>query len=198
MKDDARSASAGSESGRSYHAVRFYENEKSLAQMVADFLGDGVRIGEPAIIVATPSQRGAIVRELIVRGFDIVSLQRSGDLVLLDAEDTLSSFMRNGGLDAQAFTDAMCAVIAKACRGRTDCTVRIYGQMVDVLWQQGKHDIAIDLEVLWNQLACTQLFSLLCGYAMGSFYKDAHFAEVCAEHTHVVAADGTSELRKAG
>jgi hypothetical protein len=182
----------GSPADCRYHAVRFYENEKSLAQMVAEFLADGLNDGEPGMVVATPAQRAAISRALIVRGVDVVSLQRSGDLVLLDAENTLSSFMKNDTLDAKAFRDRMCTLIDGACRGRTNCIVRVYGQMVDVLWQQEKRELAIDLEILWNQLASTQRFSLLCGYAMGSFYKDAHVEDVRGHHTHVVSADGTA------
>ncbi len=187
MKHAARSVPA-----RPYHAVRFYENEKSLAKIVAEFLADGLTDSEPGIVVATPVQRAAIVRDLVVRGVDVVSLEQSGDLVLLDAEDTLSSFLTNDKLDAKAFKEGMCAVIERACRGRRNCTVRIYGQMVDILWKEGKRDLAIRLEMLWNQLAHTQLFSLLCGYAIGPFYKDAHFEDICGQHTHVLSADGTA------
>lgn len=183
---------ARSTSSRPYHAVRFYDNEKTLATIVAEFLAEGLTDGTPGIVVATPAQRAAIVRELGARGLDVVSLKQSDDLVLLDASDTLSSFTANGKLDAQAFNDRLCAIVESVCRGRTDCTVRIYGQMVDILWKEGKRDLAIRLEMLWNQLANTQRFSLLCGYTVGSFYKDAHFAEVCRQHTHVLAADGTA------
>jgi hypothetical protein len=44
--------------------------------------------------------------------------------------------------------------------------------------------------MLWNQLANTHAFSLLCGYAMGHFYKDANRDEICRHHTHVVSPDG--------
>ena len=128
--------------------------------------------------------------ELVAKSLDVLQLQRSDDLVLLDAEETLSIFMKNGKPDAEAFRNSMCEVIKRACHGRPDCTVRIYGQMVDVLWKDGQKEAAIDLEMLWNQLANTQAFSLLCGYAMGHFYKDAHFDEVCRHHSHIVSADG--------
>ena len=189
MNHPTRSASS-----RLYHAVRFCDNEKSLARIVAGFLTDGLAAGTPGIVVARPAQCAAITRELSARGLEVVSLKQSDDLVLLDASDTLSSFMANGKLDGRAFNDHFCAVIERACRGRTDCTVRIYGQMVDLLWKDGKHDVAIRLEILWNQLANTQRFSLLCGYTVGSFYKDAHFDDVCGQHTHVVAADGTAAV----
>jgi hypothetical protein len=173
-----------------YHAVRFYDNDKSLAQIVAEFLREGLAHGEPGIVVATAVQRAAIVRELSAICLDVVQLQRSDDLILLDADETLSSFMTNGEPDSEKFKSGMRAVIVRACRGRSDCTVRIYGQMVDVLWKAGKHQAAIRLEMLWNQLANTHAFSLLCGYAMGSFYKDANFREICSQHTHIVAPDG--------
>lgn len=173
-----------------YHAVRFYDNDKSLAQIVAEFLKDGLIHGEPGIVAATAAQRAAIVRELVAIGLDVVQLQRTDDLILLDAEEALAAFMTNGEPDSEKFKSRMRAVIVRACRGRSDRTVRIYGQMVDVLWKEGKHQAAIRLEMLWNQLANTQAFSLLCGYAMGQFYKDANFQEICSQHTHVVAADG--------
>lgn len=185
MEDAARSSCTPR-----YHAVRFYDNDKSLSHIVAEFLADGLAAGEPAIVVASPAQRAAIVRELVARHLDVVQLQRSGDLVLLDAEDMLSTFMTNGDADDESFKDGMCEVIKRACRGRTDCTVRIYGQMVDLLWKDGKHKAAIHLEMLWNQLANTEAFSLMCGYAMGHFYKDAALHEICRHHTHVIEVDG--------
>jgi hypothetical protein len=172
------------------HAVRFYENDKSLARIVAQFLSDGFAAGSPGIVVAAPVQRAAILKELVARSVNVVELQRSDDLILLDAQETLSTFMTNGTPDAQRFRNSMCDVITRACRGRANCTVRIYGQMVDLLWAKGQREAAIRLEVLWNGLANTEAFSLLCGYAMGHFYKDANFDEVCRQHTHVISADG--------
>jgi DcmR-like sensory protein len=189
MKNSALSLAAQPLTAQ-HHAVRFYENDKSLAQIVAQFLNDGLAAGNPGIVVATPAHRGAILKELVAKSLDVVQLQRSHDLVLLDAQETLSIFMTNGKPEAEAFKNSMCEVIKTACRGRPNCTVRIYGQMVDVLWKNGQQEAAIRLEMLWNQLANTQAFSLLCGYAMGHFYKDANFQEVCRHHTHVVSADG--------
>jgi hypothetical protein len=181
-----------SASSRPYLAVRFYENVKSLAKIVAAFLSEGLAAGEPGIVVGTPSHRAAVLRELVAVGVDVVVVQRSGDLVLLDAQETLSAFMTDGNPNADKFKSSMCEVIKRACQGRADCTVRIYGEMVDVLWREGHQQAAIRLEMLWNNLANAEAFSLLCGYAMGHFYKDANFADICGHHTHVIAADGTA------
>src|SRR6476660_8999447 len=184
MKGTTHSASCAT-----YHAVRFYESDRALSRVVAEFLRDGLKAGNPGIVIAMPAQRAAIVRELVAQSFDVAQLLRSDDLILLDAKDTLSVVMMDGQPDADRFNRTMGRVITRACRGRANCTSRIYGQMVDLLWQRREHDAAIRLEMLWNQLATTRAFSLLCGYAVG-FYKTATFADICALHTHVVAPDG--------
>jgi hypothetical protein len=180
---------AHSESRAPYHAVRFYESDRALSRIVAEFLRDGLKTGNPGIVIAMPAQRAAIVRELATQSLDVAQLLRSDDLILLDAKDTLSVVMVDGKPDAAAFKRAIGRVITRASRGREHCTSRIYGQMVDVLWQRREHDAAIRLEMLWNQLATTRAFSLLCGYAVG-FYNSPTFADICALHTHVVAPDG--------
>jgi hypothetical protein len=159
---------------RQQHAVRFYESDRALAQIVAGFLAEGLTAGHPAIVVATPAQRGAILLELSTHRVDVAASQHAGTLVLLDADDTMAMFMVDGTPDESKFNEVMCAAIRRACGGRTDCTVRVYGHMVDLLWHRHERDSAVRLEFLWNKLAATPAFSLLCGYAMGNFYKGAH------------------------
>jgi len=172
-----------------YHAVRFYESERSLALIVAEFLSEGLAASDPGLVVATPGMRAALVLELSARSLDVVELQRSGQFLLLDARELLGVFMIDGQPDPKRFNTVMRETIARVCRGRTDCKLRIFGQMVDVLWREGQQDAAIHLEMLWNQLAHKQAFSLLCGYAMGNFYKESNFVDICSQHSHV-SGDG--------
>ena len=173
-----------------FHAVRFYEDDASLCRIVGDFIRDGFALGDPAIVIATPVHRAEIARCLKALSLDADRLEAEGDLIFLDAGETLAGFMEDGMPDSNRFVDAMTAVIERAVRGRRGCTVRAYGEMVDVLWQAGMHAAAIRLEMFWNQLANSHRFSLLCGYSMGHFYKDAAYADICRQHTHLVAAHG--------
>ena len=175
-----------------YHAVRFYESDRSLADIVGRFLSDGLTEGNPAVVIATAAHRAAIVRELVARHHDVVELQRAGDLLLVDARNTLDTFMSDGKVEDAIFKDVVCGILRRAHRDRVNCTVRAYGELVDLLWRNGQQDSAVRLEVLWNHLMVSEPFSLLCGYAMGHFYKDPRFNEVCGQHTHVISADGTS------
>jgi hypothetical protein len=63
-----------------------------------------------------------------------------------------------------------------------------------VLWKDGQTVAATRLETLWNQLAQTHAFALLCGYSMGSFYKDAAQREICQHHTHIVSDSGDAAV----
>lgn len=182
------------EKGGHFHAVRFYDNEAALCRIVANFLREGLALREPALVIATSEHSGGIVAELRARALDIDALLASRHLVMLDAGEVLSTFMVDGLPDADKFMRTANQALARVRGGREGATVRAYGEMVDVLWKEGRDVAAIRLEMLWNRLARTSDFSLLCGYAIGSFYKDAGVRDVCRQHTHLVHADGTARV----
>jgi hypothetical protein len=168
-----------------FHAVRFYESRQSLAGIVGQFLGEGFVAGLPAVVIATPEHLDAIKGVLMARFFDVARLEAAGDLIMADAEAILAQFMVDGMPDPARFRHAITPLIERACRGRKECVIRAYGEMVDVLWKAGHTVAAVRLETLWNQLAQSHAFALLCGYSMGHFYKDAAQQEICGLHTHV-------------
>jgi hypothetical protein len=52
---------------------------------------------------------------------------------------------------------------------RSNQPLRIFGEMVAVLWNDGKHDAALSLEELWNDLREEHDFSLFCAYPLKCF-----------------------------
>jgi hypothetical protein len=170
-----------------HHAVQFYGTEQSLCATVAGFLAEGLVTGQPALVIATAPHTDAIVEHLNGRLIDSERAIRTGDLILLDAEATLDLFMIGDEPDAALFAENMGRLIDQAINGRTGIVLRAYGEMVDVLWKQGRTESAIKLEILWNKLALKYNFALLCGYSMGSFYKQSkQLDRVIAQHTHVI------------
>ena len=172
------------------HAVRFYPDAVSLSYIVGGFVADGLRAKQPAIIIVTPEHGAAITGQLQAVGWDVPGLQEQGRMFVLDAQELLSRFMMEGMPDGDRFTRAMAPILARAARSNVGRPTRVYGEMVDVLWRAGQTVAAIRLEMLWNHLAHTYEFELLCGYAMGSFYKDTAIEEICGQHTHVVSERG--------
>ena len=173
-----------------HHAVQFYSTETSLFDTVAGFLAEGLVSRQPAIVIATPSHRAGIIDHLSSRLIDCAKALRDGDLVILDAEEMLDLFMVNDRPDYDLFDHNVGRLIQQSLNGRKRVVIRAYGEMVDLLWKQGRTEAAIHLEMFWNKLASKYNFALLCGYAMGSFYKQTqHLDDVCALHSHVVATD---------
>jgi KaiC/GvpD/RAD55 family RecA-like ATPase len=172
-----------------HHAVQFYGDDESLFTTVAGFLSQGFVDGHPAVIIATEDHRVAILDHLRGRLIDVDKAQQMGVLIVLDAHQTLDLFMVHGSPDQERFEASVGKLIAEVLDGREDrILIRAYGEMVDVLWKEGKPEAAIRLEMLWNKLAQRHGFALLCGYSMGNFHKETKgFEAICREHTHVVA-----------
>jgi hypothetical protein len=165
------------------HTVKFYNDDRSLGRTVADFLEPGLRAAEPAIVIATAAHRMLIATELTARGINLQRLEAAGDVQILDADEILGQFMSGSNPDAAKFHLVIDQLIERACKGRRPCPVRAYGEMVDVLWKRGNSDGAIRLEIFWNRVSTQAQFSLLCGYAVGTFTsrsRPARIAMPCA------------------
>ena len=174
-----------------FHRVQFYNDPNALCRIVADFIGEGLGQGIVAVLIATPEHATRIESCLRSRGHDVEALTRAGHLRRFDALETLRLFMVDGMPNAGAFRHAIGTLLTQARHGREHCTIRAYGEMVDLLWKGGHEASAIRLETLWNQLGGTHDFELLCGYSMGNFYKGAAIDQIKGQHTHVVSDDDT-------
>jgi hypothetical protein len=183
------SMSQAETNGGHFHAVRFYEDETSLCRIVSGFIGEGIAIGQPALVIATAAHNECILENLRASGVDVAALQRKNELLMLDARDTLNLFMEDGLPNPERFHEVAAGALRRVA-GSPDRTIRAYGEMVDLLWKDGRSAASIKLEMLWNRLAGTHDFSLLCGYAMGNFYKDVTIEDVCRHHTHRVSDTG--------
>ena len=172
------------------HIVQTYQDLGFLAEAVAEYLGTGLRRGEAAIIIARPQHSEAFLQKLAGAG-------EPGQLVVLDAEQTLARFMVDGMPQWNAFRAVIGGLIAQVRLQYP--AVRAYGEMVDILWQEGKRDAAIRLEEYWNELTRLQTFSLFCAYAMDALDPKAYagLESVCKAHTHFIPARDARQLNQA-
>jgi PAS domain S-box-containing protein len=175
------------------HVVQFYEDDEFLVDAVAHFVAAGLAADEPIVIVATEPHREAFVQRLRRNGSDVDVAVASGQMIMLDAKQTLLRFMVDDEPDWNRFR-ATIAPALERCRGtRSGARVRVFGEMVDLLWRAGNRVAAIRLEELWNDLARQQSFTLLCAYAMANFFMPGDlelFDKVRGRHSHVVPGDG--------
>jgi PAS domain-containing protein len=185
------------------HRVQFYETDDFFYRVVGDFFSAGQERGEPLVVIATDVHRQGLLHHLALRGFDVDRLRGSGGLVLLDARETLSTFMVDGMPAAELFKAKIGAAIAEMQATSRTGHVRAVGEMVDLLWADGNHQAVMALETLWKDLRRGHSFSLLCLYGMPRFHDEAYGAEfqgICRTHTQVGPAEdypveGDSEAR---
>lgn len=183
------------ESAGGEHFVQVYQDRAFLCQAVAEYIGTGLRNGEGAILIARPEHVAAFKAEL---GATAERALRRGQLVALDADETLGKFTPGGMPDWHTFHALIGGRIAEL--RLTYPHVRAYGEMVDVLWQRGERDAAIRLEEFWNDLARLQTFSLLCAYYIDNLDPAAYAGPlecVCKVHTHLIPTPDYSLFNQA-
>jgi hypothetical protein len=173
-----------------FHAVQFYESPDALCRIVGSFIGEGLEQGAVSVLIVTPDHAARIEACLRLYAVDVDALKRAGALVIVDARNTLNQFMVDGMPNASGFRQTVGGLLMEMRRNNDNRPIRAYGEMVDLLWKDGREAAAIRLEMLWNQLASSYAFALLCGYSMGNFYKGSTLDDIKRQHSHFGPTDG--------
>jgi signal transduction histidine kinase/CheY-like chemotaxis protein len=165
------------------HGVRFYDREEQIAGQVWEFIAPVLKDGGSAVVVARPSLRLALAARSA-----IAMPEGGGRLQLLDAQAELDGFLVEGWPDGGRFRQTVGRVVEQAAAAGRG--VRVYGEMVGLLCEQGRCEAALRLEQLWNGLAEELDFALMCGYPWHLFAdaeQAAMFDHVCRLHDGVRA-----------
>ncbi len=181
------------------HVVQFYTEDAALLGAVSRFIGTALGAGDAAVVIATKAHRDALSQQLKERGFDVAVAVRQGRLIAVDAAETLFRFMRDDWPDAACFATVVGGFFDQisAVTGAERSRVVAFGEMVALLWAEGKPEAAIRLEELWNDLAHTYSFSLRCAYPITNFNHDEHgdpFLKICAAHSAVIPDESYTAL----
>jgi MEDS: MEthanogen/methylotroph, DcmR Sensory domain len=167
------------------HFVELYADDESLVESVRTFMSIGLNQDEAAIIVADRAHRDAF-EEALRASVDIDAARAKDLYTSLDAAETLALFMEDGMPVATRFQRVVGDLIRRASAdGRK---VRVFGEMVAILWEQGNVAAALSLEDIWNDFAATHPFQLFCAYPATSFGEknQSPLTAVCERHSHVL------------
>ena len=180
------------------HSVQFYSNDVFLLDALSRFMGSAIGAGDAGIVIATEAHRLELAERLSARGLDLAKAVEQGRYVALDAAETLAQFMVDGWPDEKKFVDVIGGVIhrAYAAAVKENGRAALFGEMVALLWAEGKTDAALRLEQLWNQIAQSHSFSLVCAYPLAQFYSSDQseaFLQICQQHTAVVPAESYTQ-----
>ena len=176
------------------HSVQFYADDAILLDGLTRYVGTALGAGDSAVVIATQPHRDALAVRLAARGLDLTLAASQGRYVALDAAQTLKTFMRRGRPDPKRFVAVVGGLVDRVTAGALSQPPRVaaYGEMVALLWADGKTDAALQLEQLWNDLAETHSFNLHCAYPMSLFSTAADDALIqagCASHALVIPVE---------
>lgn len=177
------------------HVVRFYRDDADLVRAIGGALLNGVVGNDAVVIVATPDHRELFRATFREAGIDVPAHEARGELVFLDAQATMDRFIEGDTIDPQRFHSVLGGLLREVrSEGRT---IRVYGEMVALLWDAGQIPLVIELEELWNELARELTFTLYCGYQQSHVESDgdqSDFAKICRLHSSSFGMRENSEL----
>ena len=169
------------------HRLHLFDTRESLASTATSFFVEGYEAGGNLLIIAKPKHRAAILHALQSSGCFPEDGSGRQRLIALDAGEILETLTRRGAIDQRLFESCVAPLVERlAATGK----LWVYGEVVDLLAEQGNFAGAIRLEECWNALAARVPFTLLCGYSSAHFAPSSSaeaLRDICSVHTHAAA-----------
>jgi len=181
------------------HICQIHRDPQKLAYSVGDFVTAGLKRGERVILVAEPDHTSLVFQYMTWNDWNPDVFQSSGQLTVLDAQATLDQFMRDGSPDWNSFRLTIGGVLTQRSSSQFS-GVRVYGEMVNILWKRGESSAAIEVESFWNRLAAEHRFSLFCCYTFDSLDKASYAGplhELGRTHSDLVQTPDDQRLQAA-
>jgi hypothetical protein len=171
------------------HLVRFYDTDDELVNTVVPFLAAGLDADESVLVIATEHHRHAFERELALMDVGLEQAITAGTFVAVDATEILDFMQENGSgeITTDNFEASMGMLVRRhLASGRG---LRVYGEVVALLWDRGEASAAVALEAMWNELQRRHPFRLFCGYPVVSAPAQLEAVQrVCRAHSLVLPA----------
>jgi hypothetical protein len=147
---------------RNDHVVAYYSSDKSLVKSLYGYVHNSIESGESSIVITKPSILELLRQEITKHKLDTKTFSMD-QLTVFNSTDLLEDFMVDSLPNKELFFAKLKGIISEQAT-KTDKPLRIYGDMVATLWEEGKKNAAMELEKLWNELADIYSFSLYCAY----------------------------------
>lgn len=167
--------------------VQVYENETVFYNTLEGFAGDGILKKEKVIIIASPEHLQYLEHRMRIQKFDIDQLRKDNLYVTLDAENSLSLFSSGNKLNQDKFLDFILPLV-QGKYGR----VRIFSEMVAILWSKGALEARQTLVGFWKDLLNKDCYCIYCAYPKSAFLpgKETEIKAICDSYSKVI--DGHS------
>jgi hypothetical protein len=150
--------------------------------------------------VPTAAHWEAFRPRLEAEGVDVKAAQGRGQLTVVDADELLPRFMKDAMPDAPVFLGLAADVIANARSEARYPKVRWWGEMVNLLWEQGNVAASMSLEDQFDRLAKHHEIAIFCSFVMDNFHSDVHtrlLPRLGTNHSHLIPVEDYARLERA-
>ncbi len=182
------------------HIVQLYQEKAFLNRAVCRFVGAGLANGEGIILVSTAPHWTGFHAYLEDEGVNVRAARKRGQLTVVDADELLPRFMRNAMPDPDIFPGVFENVVAEARDAGGYQKVRVWGEMVNVLWERGDVDASMNLEDQFDQLIKKHDMAIFCSFLMDNFNDDVHtrmLPRLGTNHSHLIPVEDYARLEHA-
>jgi hypothetical protein len=182
------------------HIVQLYQDQQFLNRAVCRFAAGAIANGEGVILVPTAAHWEAFRPRLEAEGVDVNAAQGRGQLTVVDADELLPRFMKDAMPDAPVFLGLAANVIASAQGEGRYPRVRWWGEMVNVLWEQGNVAASMNLEDQFDRLAKQHEIAIFCSFVMDNFDNEVHsrlLPRLGQNHSHLIPVQDYARLERA-
>jgi hypothetical protein len=182
------------------HIVQLYQDQQFLNRAVCRFAAGAIANGEGVILVPTAAHWEAFRPRLEAEGVDVKAAQGRGQLSVVDADELLPRFMKDAMPDAPVFLGLAADVIDNARGEARYPKVRWWGEMVNVLWEQGNVAASMSLEDQFDRLAKQHEIAIFCSFVMDNFDSEVHsrlLPRLGQNHSHLIPVEDYARLERA-
>jgi hypothetical protein len=183
------------------HIVQLYQDQDFLGRAVCRFAVAALANAESFVLLSTVPHWEAWRPRLEAEGVDVEAAQERGQLTVLDAEEMLSRFMRDGMPDPPTFLGLVTNLVGQAHAAGRYPRVRLWGEMVNVLWEQGNVAASMKVEELYEQYVGKKHgVATVCAFLMDNFDPDIHvdmLPKLGMYHSHLIPVEDYARLGRA-
>ncbi|HLW19539.1 MAG TPA: hypothetical protein VKX33_04415 [Cyclobacteriaceae bacterium] len=149
------------------HVARLYGKKPNFSDLLENFIINGIGIKDIVLVVATSSSLTEFHNRLEMSIFEEEDLTLHDMYIPLGAENTLIKFMIHDWQEEVLFLQYMEGLAYKA--DEENPYVRLFWEMVEILWTMGEMGNTIGLEALWNKFPENKKMSLFWSYPRSGF-----------------------------
>lgn len=161
------------------HSVHFYEEDIAFRDRIMAYVDARLGSGNSVIVITRPQ----LLSQLKHRWLPLYQDRFIG----LDASKALSSFMVHGKPNGERFMQSIGRCVLEAANNSQH--VYAFGDVVALLWEEGKYDAALEVEHLWNELGAFFPLTLLCAYPDAFTSSDnSGKRRICDAHSDVLSS----------